>query len=98
MQHTFNELLSYVQSNNRVCPAPTVWQELYQILSNTGKELPPPLILGAWWHSTDNEKAQRLKEHIEHAHENGVLKEIVSFILSIPDSDWYHRENQSQAS
>ena len=98
MQHTFNELISYVQSNDRVCPVPMVWQELYEILSNTKKKPPPPLILGAWWHSTDNEKAQRLIAHIKHADENGAFKEIASFILSIPDSDWHKRDKRSQAS
>jgi hypothetical protein len=51
------ELLEYVGSNNRVCPQPQKWDELWKLLPDRkrvggGWDPPLPLILAAWWHTS----------------------------------------------
>src|SRR5436309_2524782 len=54
MSESLEQLLSYCRENGRVCPVPTRWNELYQMLPETrqkglGWEPSSPLILAAWW-------------------------------------------------
>lgn len=48
-------ILEYCQQNNRVCPMPQKWNELYNLLKikkqnpSGGWEPPLPLILAAWY-------------------------------------------------
>jgi len=89
------ELLEYVQSNGRVCPQPSLWNALWEMLPNrhrkAGDWVPaPPLILGVWWHATVLQKLLRLQEHIEYAAAQGVLSEVNSFLRALPESDWAH--------
>jgi hypothetical protein len=72
------ELLNYVRSNNRVCPIPWRWNELYQMLPGrrsvgNGWEPALPLILAAWWDTPALLKILRLEEHIRYAADKGVL-------------------------
>jgi hypothetical protein len=51
---TKEEVLAEAQRNNRVCPQPQKWSELYELLPNkrrkgNGWEPSLPLILAAWW-------------------------------------------------
>ena len=34
MMETVHELIIYCRSNGRVCPQPTLWNELWQLLPN----------------------------------------------------------------
>ena len=49
-----SDLLDYVRSNDRVCPQPQKWNELWEMLpdrrrAGEGWEPSLPLILDAWW-------------------------------------------------
>ena len=49
-----NDLLEFVRTNERVCPQPQRWNELWKMLPNrkrigNGWDPPLPLILAAWW-------------------------------------------------
>lgn len=89
------ELIAYCPTNDRVCPMPTKWNELYQLLRDTrrvgnGWEPALPLILGAWHYASDSEKMLRLGEHITWADDHGVLEVVDSFLRALDESDWHH--------
>lgn len=89
-----DELLLFVQDNNRVCPVPPEWNKLFQLLpgsTDTDKvDKPYPLILNAWWYSSDNDKRNRLKDQIHWAKEHNGLIEITDYLLTLTESDWMH--------
>jgi hypothetical protein len=92
------ELIIYCQSNNRVCPLPQKWNDLYNLLPNTrrkdGGSIPSaPLILAAWHYASNRQKMLRLKEHIEWADQHRDLKKISKFIYSLNEEDWYHEND-----
>lgn len=91
---TLNDLKLYVQSVSRVCPQPLKWNELWEMLPNkrridSGWNPALPLILGGWWHSTDEDKRQRFLMHIKYAYDNGVIDDIARFLYSLKPGDWY---------
>jgi hypothetical protein len=59
-------------------------------LDGGGWEPPLPLILAAWWISSDDEKRERLSGHIHWAADHGGFAEARSFLLRLPEADWYH--------
>ncbi|MEK7640640.1 MAG: hypothetical protein AAB389_01435 [Patescibacteria group bacterium] len=74
---------------------PLKWNDLYQMLSDTkqvgaGYNPPAPLILGAWGHTSDVEKQERLKIHIKWAEDHNQLDEIEEFLHSLKEEDWAH--------
>ena len=94
MSNKINELLLFVTSDNRVCPQPQKWGELWKMLPDRkqkvtgGWEPPLPLILAAWWHANDSEKRKRLNEHIKYANENGIISEVSNYLYSLSSDDW----------
>jgi hypothetical protein len=96
MTAAIDQLLSYCRENERVCPIPDKWNQLYQMLPDThrkggGWEPSLPLILNAWWEASDDQKRQRFTEHVRWAVEHAALDEIGQFLRSLAESDWYHR-------
>lgn len=95
MQISKEALLEYVKSNNRICPNPEPWNKLYQLLKNTkrrggGWEPGAPLILAAWWETSEIQKMFRFIDHIEWADKNGQLEEIAEYICSLEENQWHH--------
>lgn len=94
MEEKIKSLLEYVQFNGRVCPMPTFWNDLWQMLPNRnqkesgGWDPSLPLILAAWWDTTAEEKRGRLKLHIEYAAKKGALDEIDKFLRSLSPDQW----------
>ena len=92
---TIEQVFSDAQLNNRVCPQPQKWQQLYDMLPNkkrkgAGWEPPLPLILAAWWDTPAISKIMRLREHIEWADSQGCLEQITLFLGELPEDQWYH--------
>lgn len=92
---TLNESLELIQLNKRICPQPQVWQALYKLLpdkKHVGSSFEPsaPLILAAWWVSSEQQKIMRLQEHIEWASDHGCLDRVHKFLSDLPESDWFH--------
>ncbi|MBI4996930.1 MAG: hypothetical protein HZC22_08535 [Rhodocyclales bacterium] len=92
---TIEDVLVEAQKNNRVCPQPQEWQQLYDLLPDkrrkgAGWEPSLPLILAAWWDTPDMSKALRLREHIEWASAHGSLEQIHSFLRALPEDQWHH--------
>ena len=92
---TIEEVLIQTQANNRVCPLPQKWLQLYEMLPNkrrhgNGWEPPFPLILAAWHDTPALSKMLRLREHIEWAVAHNFLQEVNSFLMSLPEEQWHH--------
>jgi hypothetical protein len=75
---------------NRICPKPMVWKELYEIMCKDLNEnnIPKPLILAGWNFSSDIEKRNRFIEHLKLIDFNSENK-IKTFVLNIREEDWY---------
>jgi len=92
-------LISYINENNRVCPQPQLWNKLWEKLKDKERvggaswNPPLPLILVAWWDSSDNSKKQRLIEHIEWAESKGQLDEIASYVYKLTEEEWHHTDD-----
>jgi hypothetical protein len=89
------DLLEFVRQNNRVCPQPQRWNELWEMLPERrrvgqGWEPALPLILAAWWDTPILLKILRLREHIEYAGQHGVLGQVDAFLRSLPEMEWAH--------
>ena len=94
-KETLGSIWEYCTSNNRVCPMPMKWNDLYQMLHDTkqigaGYEPSIPLILGAWGNTSDNEKQERLKIHIKWAKDHDQLDEIGNYLRALKEEDWAH--------
>ncbi len=92
---SLEEVFAEAKKNNRVCPQPQRWQELYDMLpkkqrKGTGWEPSLPLILAAWWDTSALSKILRLREHIEWAAQHGCLHDVYSFLCDLPEDQWYH--------
>lgn len=93
---TTEQLLGYTKDDNRVCPKPQKWNELWNLLPDRervglGWNPPLPLMLAAWHETTDLEKQERLATHIRFAAEKGVLARIEAFITSLSPDDWVYK-------
>ena len=90
-----DELLKYVRANNRVCPMPQKWNELYEMLPDkrrvgNGHEPSLPLILGAWHETPALMKILRLEEHIKYADKKGIIDKVDKYLRTLKESDWAH--------
>jgi hypothetical protein len=94
MKYTLKEILAEASKDKRVCPRPHHWNRIWGILLNRkqkgGAGKPPvPLILGAWWDSSNEEKRKRFHEHIRWAERHGALSIIGDLIFSLAPEDWH---------
>jgi hypothetical protein len=91
---TIDELLALSSRDGRVCPQPRVWETLWKMLPNksqtgSGWEPPLPLILTAWWYSSDSDKLQRFHCHLRWAHDHGASEQVANLLHSLKADDWY---------
>ena len=94
-EENVESLLAYCSENERVCPQPYLWNQLWELLISNCKldadqEPSPPLILGAWHHTSDLEKKMRLTEYIHWADKHGRLGTIGAFLHHLEEKDWHH--------
>lgn len=89
------EVMVEARRNNRVCPIPARWQQLYEMLpdkkqSSAGWEPAPPLVDAAWKNTPSIPKRMVFREHIEWAAAHGCLAQIFAFMKSLAESEWHH--------
>ena len=89
------DVMVEARRNNRVCPMPQQWSELYQMLP--GKKLrsnvwtPTEPLLGAAWTATPSlAKRMCFREHVEWAASHDFLEDLHTFITALPEQQWYH--------
>lgn len=88
---TLEAVLVEARRLNRVCPTPVVWQRLYDYLPNKAANLPPvPATRAEWDQLPPLQKRSRLREHIEWAAAQGVLKQVYDALRALPESRWHH--------
>lgn len=88
---TLDDVLVEVRRNNRVCPMPAIWQRLYAYLPNTGTHLPKvPATHAEWSQVPALQKRARLREHIEWAATQGVLRQVYEALRKLPENKWHH--------
>ena len=92
---TVVEVMVEARRNNRVCPTPARWQELYEMLpdkkrSGAGWEPPAPLVDAAWTGTPSIPKRMVFREHIEWAASHDFLQQVFTFMKKLPESDWHH--------
>lgn len=97
MEQLLLDLLEFVSEEGRVCPKPRKWDALWKMLpgrkrAGGGWNPPLPLILAAWWDTTDWQKRDRLAEHIRYAYAEGVLKEVDDFLRHLARTDWLYEK------
>lgn len=88
---TLEQVMLEVRRNNRVCPAPAVWQKLFDYLPNKTPELPPvPASRVEWDLLPPLQKRSRLRQHIEWAAAQGVLRQVHEALKALPENRWHH--------
>ena len=95
MNRSIEDILLLCRENDRVCPLPQRWNELYKFLPATHRQgtgwIPAlPLILAAWWEASDRQKQDRLELHIRWALEHSALDRVANFLSSLPEGEWHH--------
>lgn len=84
--------MSEIIKNNRICPQPQKWNQLWEIIkSKTDEKISSPLILAAWWETSDDEKLERFKYHLKVAERLNRIKEVELYMHSMNESDWHHK-------
>ena len=94
IEEKFKALLEYVKADERICPMPDAWNQLWEMLPDkkrvgAGWEPAPPLILAAW-DSPYLTKILRLDEHIRYAADHGALDEIDSYLRGLKPEQWFY--------
>ena len=98
LEARLKQLLEFCREGNRVCPHPQEWNRLWKTLPDRQREggswSPPlPLILAAWWETSDEEKRRRFEQHIRWAHDHGSLEAFERAIRCLSEDQWYHSGN-----
>jgi len=85
-------LMLEARRNNRVCPLPLPWSELYGLLEGSRHvDLPPPpLERGIWRQSSDLQKRLRFRDYVDWAERHGRLREVQRFMDGLAESEWLH--------
>jgi hypothetical protein len=89
---TADALMVVARRNNRVCPRPEHWLQLYHQLEGSGYvDLEPPPV-GPWlWNKlSDLQKRLRFREHVEWAERHGKLEPVARFMAGLAEADWLH--------
>ena len=88
---TLQDAMVEARRNNRVCPKPTRWQQLYEMLpQRTAHEPTPPLLGNSWQATPALSKRMCLRDQLAWAETKGTLPEVLSFLKGLPEEEWHH--------
>jgi hypothetical protein len=98
MTEKMTAFLKQTKDNGWFCPQPQSWNRLWEKLPQktrigAGWNPPLPLILAAWWETSDAEKRERFTSHLGWADDHGVTNEIVAYLESLSPEDWFNGHN-----
>ncbi len=102
LKDKFKALGEYIQSDDRACPMPNYWNELWKMLPNRrqkengGWDPSLPLILAAWWDTTAEQKRERLIEHVKYAANNDMLDKVDKFLRGLIPDQWAYGDGTTQ--
>ena len=91
---SLQQLLLKTSTDGRICPQPVQWDALWKLLPNrqrvgNGWQPSLPLILGAWWQSSDSEKRERFELHLRWADQYGALEDVTVYLKTLEPGDWH---------
>ena len=92
---TLEAALLVARKNNRVCPRPVRWAELFAMLpprkTARGQENPPAPVIGPAWNVTPPlTKRVCFREHVEWAESAGILEAVMALMQSMREDEWLH--------
>jgi len=92
-----HQIIQLLDQNDYVCPLPNYWQALWELLPNRHRNgsgwIPSaPLILAAWWNTSNMEKRERLVLHLNWAKEHGVLAQVEQYLNNLKPDQWHIRD------
>lgn len=88
---TIHDAMTEVRRNNRVCPSPARWRQLYDMLPGRAGTRPTPPLLGPSWEATPSlSKRMCLREHLAWAEAMGTLPQVLAFLKELPEQEWHH--------
>ena len=92
---TLEDVLLEARRNNRVCPQPAKWQQLYQMLTvksqeDSGRQLNPPPVGTAWLETPPLTKRMFFRDHVEWAAAHECIEDVFAFLKRLPEPHWYH--------
>lgn len=92
---TLADALALASENGRICPRPTQWAGLYARLPETRNDgygaIPAsPLMDATWDGAGDEQKALRLREHLEWAAQHGGLGPVCAYLAALDENQWHH--------
>lgn len=101
MPAALESLLTFIRAQDKVCPKPEYWNDLWDLL--LAREPKPsqvkpglPLILGGWHYSSDADKRARLADQVRWAADHGRLAEVDAFLRSLLDDQWHCEPDRPQ--
>jgi hypothetical protein len=83
-------VMTEARRHNRVCPIEAEWRRLHAILASVAADAPPPLTGAEYRSSAPLVRRIRVRDQVEWAAQHGLLREILSFIESLPEDHWIH--------
>lgn len=91
------EAIAIGTKDGRICPQPQRWNELWELLPNSERKgaswTPPlPLILDAWWETSDSQKQERFREHLLWTEKHNAFGAVLNFLKKLQNSDWHFKE------
>ncbi len=87
---TMDEVMFEARRNNRVCPLPSHWQRLHELLQRAGPDAPPPVSLQEWRATSSLNKRLWLRNQVQWAWENRCLEQLFAFLRELPEDKWHH--------
>jgi len=90
-----NLLLNNCIKRSQVCPKPVVWNEFFEFITtklcfSPEEKFPPPIILAAWYKTSDLEKFERFNEQLRIVYDKGYIRQIKVFLDNYSEEDWHH--------
>jgi hypothetical protein len=95
MSETVDTLTVYCRDDERVCPLPKPWQQLWEMLPEKRRTVdawePAIPLIGAAWHDAPAMlKMVRLAEHLQWAAKHNALPEVAAFLRGLREDEWHH--------
>lgn len=91
---SIDDVLVEARRNNRVCPQPVFWFQLYDLLPESPRRPVPPPDGPAWRAASSLAKRMALRDHLEYANAAGVLPAVMSFMRGLREENWLHMADE----
>ena len=88
--NSIDDALVEARRNNRVCPQPVFWFQLYDLLPEAVRKPAPPPDGPAWRTASSLAKRMALRDHLEFADRSGKLAPVIAYLRKLREQDWLH--------